>query len=103
MTERERARQAEHRLAVLQHAEEVTHNVALTCRYYGISRHTFYNWRRRYEELGLAGLSDRSRRPHHCPHGRRQRSWARSSISARTTTSVPRRLRCTSSATTTSR
>jgi transposase len=52
----------------LRHAEEVTHNVALTCRYYGISRHTFYLWRRRYEEVGLAGLSNRSTRPHHCPH-----------------------------------
>jgi hypothetical protein len=31
-------RQAQRRLAVLRHAEEVTGNVSLTCRYYGISR-----------------------------------------------------------------
>jgi hypothetical protein len=30
-------RHVRHRLAVLRHAEEVTGNVALTCRYFGIS------------------------------------------------------------------
>jgi hypothetical protein len=38
MTERELERQARHRLAVLRHVEEVSGNVAATCRYYGISR-----------------------------------------------------------------
>jgi transposase InsO family protein len=47
----------------LRHAEEVTGNVAMTCRYYGISRQVFYIWRRRYDELGPDGLRDRSRRP----------------------------------------
>ncbi|MEA2506598.1 MAG: hypothetical protein QOH48_1216, partial [Actinomycetota bacterium] len=32
-------------------------------RYYGISRQTYYSWFRRYEEFGLAGLRDRSKRP----------------------------------------
>ena len=68
MTERELARQAAHRLAIIRHSEEVTGNVAMTCRYYGISRHTFYFWLRRYQELGEAGLRDRSKRPHSCPH-----------------------------------
>ena len=49
MTERELERRAQRRLAVLRHAEEVTGNVAATCRYYGISRQCFYKWRRRYE------------------------------------------------------
>jgi transposase-like protein len=43
-------RQAQHRLAVLRHAEEITGNVALTCRYYGISRTCFYRWLRRYQD-----------------------------------------------------
>jgi transposase InsO family protein len=68
MDEREQQRKVRHRLAVLRHAEEVTGNVALTCRYYGISRQIFYKWRRRYEELGEDGLRDGSSRPHHCPH-----------------------------------
>ncbi|MFF1488783.1 IS481 family transposase [Streptomyces sp. NPDC058319] len=61
-------RQAQRRLAVLRHAEEVTGNVSLTCRYYGISRNCFYKWQRRYREEGLDGLHNRSSRPHHCPH-----------------------------------
>jgi transposase InsO family protein len=68
VTERELEKQATRRLAILRHAEEVTGNVALTCRYYGITRQTFYEWRRRYEELGLPGLRDRSRRPLHSPN-----------------------------------
>jgi transposase-like protein len=39
-------------LAVIRHAAEVTRNVSLTCRYYGIARQTFYKWLRRYEEQG---------------------------------------------------
>jgi transposase len=34
----------------------------------GISRPTFYRWYRRYEEKGLVGLRDRSRRPHVSPN-----------------------------------
>ncbi|MFF5085573.1 IS481 family transposase [Actinoplanes sp. NPDC000266] len=60
-------RQAQHRLAVLRHVEEVTGNVARTCRYYGISRPTYYKWLRRYQDEGLVGLRDRSSAPHHCP------------------------------------
>jgi hypothetical protein len=30
--------------AIIRHAQEVTGNVALTCRYYGISRTVFYRW-----------------------------------------------------------
>ena len=50
-------------LAIIRHAEEVTGSVARTCRAYGISRSTYYKWLRRYEELGIEGLRDWSRRP----------------------------------------
>jgi len=60
-------RQIRRRLAILRHAEEVTGNVAMTCRYYGISRQCFYVWKRRYDELGEAGLVDRSHRPKTSP------------------------------------
>src|SRR5919106_4522279 len=63
VSEQELERQAKHRLQVIRHAKEVTGNVAQTCRYYGISRQTFYSWYRRYEEKGLVGLRDRSKRP----------------------------------------
>ena len=67
MTERELERRAQRRLAVLRHVEEVSFNVAATCRYYGISRQCYYGWLRRYEADGLDGLKDRSSRPHHSP------------------------------------
>jgi transposase InsO family protein len=42
-------------------------NVAAFCRSQQISRETFYKWRRRFGEQGLAGFQERSRRPHHSP------------------------------------
>ena len=68
MTERELSKGAARRLAIIQHVEEVTGNVAMTCRYFGISRHTYYFWLRRYQQLGPEGLRERSRRPLVCPH-----------------------------------
>ncbi|MBO0879866.1 MAG: IS481 family transposase [Mycobacterium sp.] len=64
-------RRARHRLAVLRHAEEVTGNAAMTCRYFGITRQTYYNWLRRYETEGVDGLRDRSRRPRNSPNATR--------------------------------
>lgn len=68
MTERELNRNAARRLARIRHAQEVTGNVSLTCRYYGISRQSYYKWLRRYEDQGIDGLRDRSRRPHSSPN-----------------------------------
>lgn len=58
---------AQRRLAWFRHVEEVTHNVAKTCRYYGISRTCYYRWYSRYQEVGFDGLRDRSARPHVSP------------------------------------
>ena len=71
MTEQQLARMAKRRLAILRHAEEITGNVALTCRYFGISRQCFYTWRRRYDAHGLDGLRDRSHRPKISPNATR--------------------------------
>jgi len=38
------------------------------CTQFEISRKTGYKWVNRYEEFGAEGLSDKSRKPHHCPH-----------------------------------
>jgi transposase InsO family protein len=67
LTEQELTRRAKRRLAIIRHAEEVTGNVALTCRYYGISRQAYYTWYRRYQADGLDGLRDRSSAPLVCP------------------------------------
>ena len=63
MTEKEQQRIIKRRLAIIQHVDEVTGNVAATCRYFCISRQCFYRWLRRYEEEGEEGLRERSRRP----------------------------------------
>jgi transposase InsO family protein len=55
------------RLGWFRHVDEVTHNVAKTCRYFGISRQTYYRWYRRYGRLGEAGLRDGSSRPLRSP------------------------------------
>lgn len=39
------------------------------CREYGISARVGYKWCRRFEQEGLDGLRDRSRRPHSAPEG----------------------------------
>lgn len=47
-------------------------NVALTCRHYGISRQTFYRWRRRYDAMDLTSLESGSHRPRRC----RRPTWS---------------------------
>jgi len=71
VTEQELTRRAKRRLAIIRHAEEVTGNVALTCRYYGISRQCYYTWYRRYQAHGLEGLRDGSSRPQVSPNATR--------------------------------
>jgi transposase InsO family protein len=34
------------------------------CSWYGVSRKTYYKWKKRYKEKGIEGLSDLSKRPH---------------------------------------
>jgi transposase InsO family protein len=68
MSDLETDRGVRRRLAVLRHVEEVTGNVAMSCRYFGISRQLYYTWLRRYRTDGLEGLRDRSRRPHVSPN-----------------------------------
>ncbi|GAA2397481.1 IS481 family transposase [Actinomadura vinacea] len=61
-------REAKGRLAVIRHVEEVTGNVAQTCRYFGISRQAYYIWYRRYQAEGVEGLRTRSKRPKTSPN-----------------------------------
>lgn len=102
MDEREQKRKIRHRLAALRHAEDVTGNISATCRYYGISRPTFYKSLRRYEEHGEAGLRDGSSRPHHSPLATSPEVVGK--IDSASTITLPvQRSRCTWPATTTSR
>ena len=66
MTKGEQARLMAWRLRVLQQATG-EQNVARVCRRFGISRKSFYKWKRRHAEHGDAGLCDRARTPHQSP------------------------------------
>ena len=54
---------------------EKTGNVSHVCRYYGISRKTFYKWFNRYKKAGRkpASLLDRSTRPKKSPNETNQK------------------------------
>jgi transposase InsO family protein len=53
----------EQRMRFVMHAREGTEPFAQLCRVYGVSRRVGYKWLRRYERLGVEGLTDRSRAP----------------------------------------
>jgi transposase InsO family protein len=53
-------------------------NVSFTCRHFGISRETFYYWRRRYDPADLQTLETRSSRPR-VP---RARTWTEAQVQA---------------------
>jgi len=42
-----------------------TKNIAKTCRYFGISRQTYYKWLKRYIKYGKNGLINQSKSPKH--------------------------------------
>jgi len=66
MTKAEQARLTAWRLRVLRQATDEG-NVARVCRRFGISRKSFYKWKRRHAEHGDAGLCDRPRTPLRSP------------------------------------
>lgn len=61
----ELSREAQVRLSWMDFYRQ-TENVALTCRHFGISRQTFYRWRRRYNPMDVASLESGSHRPRRC-------------------------------------
>ena len=67
MTKTEQTRLMTWRFRALREAGERSRNVARTCRHFGISRKTFYKWKRRFADHGEAGLCDRARTPHRSP------------------------------------
>ena len=60
---RELSREGKKRLAWFDHYEGHGRNASLTCRYFGISRQTFYTWKGRYDPRRLETLEARSHRP----------------------------------------
>ena len=67
MPQHEQLRLVNWRLKILREAATVPRSVSAVCRRYGISRQTFYKWKKRYEAQGEVGLRDQPHVPHHCP------------------------------------
>ena len=67
----ELSREAQKRLEWFDYYQAHGRKAALTCRYFGISRQTFYRWKRRYDPQNLRTLEEGS----HRPHRRRQPTW----------------------------
>ena len=59
MNKAEQTRLTAWRLKILRCSQEEPRQVARTCRHFGISRTVLYRWKRRFAELGEAGLADR--------------------------------------------
>ena len=72
----ELSKPARQRLKWFDHCRQHGQKVSLTCRYFGISRTTFYRWLKRYRSHALTTLEDRSHRPRHT----RQPTWSPSYI-----------------------
>ncbi|MGE5619736.1 MAG: helix-turn-helix domain-containing protein [Sphingomonadaceae bacterium] len=70
--------QAKARLKWFSYYESHDHNVSLTCRHFGISRQTFYRWKRRYNPRDLSTLEDRPS----IPKKRRVRTWSAEQVEA---------------------
>jgi len=69
----ELSKMARQRLKWMDYYRAHGNNAALTCRYFGTSRQTFYRWRRRYNPCNLRSLESRSHRPWRL----RQPTWSR--------------------------
>ena len=67
----ELSREAQKRLGWFGYFQGARRKAALTCRYFGISRQTFYGWKRRYDPQNLRTLEEGS----HWPHRRRRPTW----------------------------
>jgi transposase InsO family protein len=59
---------AEMRREIVLEAQQGSETITQICARYGISRETFYRYRRRYLAHGIDGLEDRSRQPNHSPN-----------------------------------
>jgi transposase InsO family protein len=67
MTKTEQLRLTTWRHRMLERAAAAPRSVAQTCRHFGISRKTFYKWKRRFGASGAAGLCDQPRTPKRSP------------------------------------
>jgi transposase InsO family protein len=56
--------QIERRYNLIREKEWTGETVSIICKRYGVSRKSYYKWKKRYKQKGIEGLSDLSKRPH---------------------------------------
>lgn len=54
----------ENRYRIIIESERSGRSISDICIAFGVSRETWYKWKRRYDTSGLDGLKNQSRRPH---------------------------------------
>lgn len=57
----------EQRLSFVLEAKRSGESLSSLCLRYGVSRRVGYKWLKRYQQAGVAGMQELSRRPHHSP------------------------------------
>jgi transposase InsO family protein/transposase-like protein len=67
----------EERIALIRDCETGVFSISELCRRYGVSRETFYVWRRRYESGEERWFEERSHAAGHCPHATDERLTGR--------------------------
>ena len=72
----------EQRVRFVVEATQAEKPFGVLCASYGISRPTGYVWLRRYRESGVAGIAEKSRRPHRSPR-RTAGEWERRVVETR--------------------
>jgi transposase len=54
----------ENRYRMITESERSGKTISDICIAFGVSRETWYKWKRRYDAYGIDGLKDQSRKPH---------------------------------------
>jgi hypothetical protein len=80
MTKAEQTRLVRLRSKLMQMAASSSRGVSHACRHFGISRKSFYKWKKRYDEHGDTGLCDQSRTPRNSPESDTARSREQDSV-----------------------
>jgi transposase InsO family protein len=60
----------ERRFNLIHEKEWTGETISIICKRYGTSRKTYYKWKNRYNQKGIDGLSDLSKRPHNIKYNK---------------------------------
>ncbi len=70
----------ENRYKMIIESERSGKTISDVCIAFGVSRQTWYKWKRRYNVYGIDGLKNQSKRPHNIKNVKVTESWKRLSL-----------------------